>query len=272
MSSMASFEVLQSRPKAIGGEEAYVVTMTLIESVGAFVTVFVVCYYWMAERGLLKRLLLFLAPRHRREQVTLVWDDIESRLGSWVRAQAILCLVVGLLSGIGYFVMGVKYSLLLGVIAAVTEMIPVVGPFIGAVPAIVIAITQGGVSLAVMVGLWAAFVQFIEGNILVPRVMGSNIGLTPLTVIFSMLVGFALMGIVGALLAIPMAAVINVLLEVLVIREKVEGTPQAVELVTENAAAAQASAEASQLAQGSTAGQQPPQPGGAPEPPKLIVP
>jgi predicted PurR-regulated permease PerM len=217
------------------GKEAYTVTVTILESVAAVITVFVVCYYWIAERGLLKRLVLFLAPRHRKDQVTMVWDNIEQKLGMWFRAQVILCLVVGVASGVGYFFLGVKYALLLGVIAAVTELIPVAGPFLGAIPALGIAVAQGGVKLAIMVGLWAMLVQFAENNILVPRIMGKNTGITPLAVIFAMLVGYALMGIVGALLAVPTAAVVNALIEDLVIREKVEGAPKPVEIIAESA-------------------------------------
>ncbi len=192
--------------------ETLTIGLTVLEVIFSFVTVFVIAFYWLTERTFVKRFAFSLVPDDQRSNARLLWQNIESKLGAWARGQLFLMLFIGVLAGLGYAIMGLKYALVLAVFAAITELIPLVGPYIGGAPAVLVALTQDPV-LALVVLVYIVVIQLIEGNILVPRIMNSAVGVTPLTVIVGILVGSALAGIAGALLAVPIAATIQVIFD-----------------------------------------------------------
>jgi predicted PurR-regulated permease PerM len=140
------------------------------------------------------------------------------RLGYWVRGQLILMAVLAIATGVAYSVLGLPNALLLALLAGLAEAIPIVGPLLGAIPALVVAATIRP-ELVVAVAVGYVVIQFIEGNVLVPIVMKRAIGMSALMVIISLLVGAAVGGIVGAFLAIPLVAAFEVVLERLQARE-----------------------------------------------------
>ena len=180
------------------------------------VTVVLISFYWLSERNLIRRSLLGFVPDVNRARVGDIWDHIESKLGAWFRAQLILCTIVGAGCAVFYGVAGIRYWPLLAFIAGVTEIIPIIGPWIGGIPAVFIALLNGpGHALAVAV--FIVVFQQIEANVLVPRIQGDAVGLSPLTVILAILAGAALAGPIGGLLAVPISAIIQVLVQDLVI-------------------------------------------------------
>ncbi|HUE75418.1 MAG TPA: AI-2E family transporter [Chloroflexota bacterium] len=186
-------------------------TLSLFEGIFVVLTVFVIAFFWISERLTIRRLLIrAIRPEHRERTLT-IWEDVEEKLGSWVRGQLFLMTIIGVMMGAGYTLMGVQFALLLGIIAGLTEAIPIVGPYLGAIPAVLVALTQD-FQLALMVAGYTAVVQIIESNVLIPRIMKNAVGLTPLSVIVALLIGATLYGIVGALLAVPIAAVVQVAL------------------------------------------------------------
>jgi predicted PurR-regulated permease PerM len=136
----------------------------------------------------------------------------------WVRGQLILMATIGIGTATVYSLLGVPAALLLGLIAAVAEAIPIVGPLLGAIPAVIVAATVSP-QLALEVGGTYLVLQLIEGNVLVPLVMRNTTGISPFLVILSVLIGGAAGGFVGALLAVPIAAAGEVLIEGLQSRE-----------------------------------------------------
>jgi putative permease len=134
-------------------------------------------------------------------------------MGYWVRGQLALMTVVGTASTLAYLVLGLPNALLLGVFAGIVEIIPIIGPAIGAIPALITAFAFGGVELFLLVGVVYVVIQVVEGNVLVPIVMKNAVGLPPFVVITSLLVGGAVAGIMGALLAVPIATAIGAILE-----------------------------------------------------------
>jgi predicted PurR-regulated permease PerM len=179
-------------------------------------TVILISFYWMTERTLIRRALLSFAPVERRERINEIWSHIETKLGHWFRAQLILCAIIGVASGIAFFILDVQYWPLLAIFAAVTEIIPILGPWIGGIPAVLLALTDGPVK-ALVVAVFIIVLQQVEGNILVPRIQGDAIGLSPLTVILAILAGTSLAGPIGGILAVPIAAIIQVIIQDLVI-------------------------------------------------------
>lgn len=174
------------------------------------VTVLIVAFYWMTEKAIVKRLVLGLFPIQKRDRAHALWDEIESRIGGWTRGQLLLCLVIGLLSTVGYRVIGLEFWLPLGLVAGITEIIPFVGPVIGGGAAMMVALTESW-QKAVLVLVFAIALQQLEGAFLVPRVMRNAVGMTPLTVILAVLIGGSLAGALGAVLAIPVGAAAQVL-------------------------------------------------------------
>jgi predicted PurR-regulated permease PerM len=180
--------------------------------VAAAVTVLALAFFWLLERPRLQRYALAFVGERHRGGVRDSWNAIEARLGQWVRGQLILMAAVGVASGIAYTALGVPSALLLAVIAGVAEIVPIIGPLVGVVPAVLIAATVSP-ELAVLVGLVGIAIQVVEGMVLVPIVMRRTMGLSPMLAFLSVLIGAAVGGIVGALLAVPVAATLEIVLE-----------------------------------------------------------
>ena len=177
----------------------------------AIMTLFTLVFFWLISRETMQRFGLALLPMGRRGSVRGAWNAMETRMGYWVRGQLILMLTVGVMASIAYFVLGLDNALLLGVIAGITEIIPIVGPAIGAVPALIVAFVEGGPELALLVAGVYIVIQVLEGNILVPIVMKNAVGLPPFVVVVSLLMGAAVGGLMGALLAVPVTAALAVI-------------------------------------------------------------
>jgi predicted PurR-regulated permease PerM len=190
------------------------VTVGIVTGVGGgligLLSVFVMAFYYLTEKALLRRIIINQIKPAARERVERVWDQVEAQVGRWLRGQLLLCFIIGSASFIGYGVMGVRFWPLLGLWAGITEIIPIVGPWLGGIPAVAIAATQSW-DKAIMVIIFVILLQFSENSILVPRVMRGAVGLTPLTVFVAILAGTQYLGVLGALLAIPIAAAIQVI-------------------------------------------------------------
>lgn len=174
-------------------------------------TVLVIAFYYLMERQWIRRIALSSSAPATRVRVIKIWDEVEQKVGDWLRGQLTLCLVIGVTATVGYGLMGISFWPLLGLWAGVTEIIPILGPWLGGIPAVIIALTQSW-EKALMVGAFVALLQLAENTVLVPRIMRGAVGLTPLTVFIAILAGTEFAGIPGALLAIPVSAVIQVLL------------------------------------------------------------
>jgi predicted PurR-regulated permease PerM len=174
-------------------------------------TVLVISFYYLMERQWIRRIALSSSPPATRVRVIKIWDEVEQKVGDWLRGQLTLCLVIGITATIGYGLMGISFWPLLGLWAGITEIIPILGPWLGGIPAVIIALTQSW-EKALLVAGFVVLLQLMENTILVPRIMRGAVGLTPLTVFIAILAGTEFAGVPGALLAIPVAAVIQVLL------------------------------------------------------------
>jgi predicted PurR-regulated permease PerM len=184
------------------------------------ITVLTLVYFWLVERSHLQRFVLAFVPSVHRAQTRDAWNEVEIRLGGWVRGQLILMTTVGVATGATYLVIGIPSAIALGLFAGIAEAVPLVGPVIGAVPAILVTATLKPEALLPVVIAYAV-IQLVEANVLVPRVMHNAVGVSPFLIILFLLVGGAIGGIVGALIAVPMAAVLVAILERLQDREGV---------------------------------------------------
>jgi predicted PurR-regulated permease PerM len=212
----AAQQALTARPPRPG--EVVEAGLTAAQVIASLATVLAIVFFWLVEHARLQRYLLAFLPAERRAGAREAWDDVELRLGYWVRGQLILMAVMAVATGVLYSILGLPNALLLGLLAGLAEAIPIVGPILGAIPALVVAATIRP-ELVVAVILAYLVIQFVEGNVLVPIVMKRAIGMSAFMVILSLLVGAAVGGAVGAFLAIPLVAAFEVVLERLQARE-----------------------------------------------------
>jgi predicted PurR-regulated permease PerM len=206
------------RPPAPGPGAVLQLGITVAEAVASVATVLTIVFFWLVEHARLQRFALAFLPADHRAGAREAWNEIETRLGLWVRGQLILMAAIGAATGIAYTLLGLPSALLLALVAAVTEAIPIIGPLLGAIPAILVAATISPELALVVAGVYVVL-QIVEGNVLVPLVMRNTIGISPFLVIVSVLVGATAGGVVGALFAVPVAAAILVVLERLQARQ-----------------------------------------------------
>jgi predicted PurR-regulated permease PerM len=169
----------------------------------------VISIYFLAEWKGLGLHFLGIIPQRWRMEWRRLWQDINHVIRQFVRGNLVVAVIVGLLIGIGVKLVGMEYALLIGLICGIFDLIPYFGPFIAAVPAILLALTKSP-AMAFQVTLIILFVQQLEGNLISPKLMGDSVGLHPLWVIFAILAGGELAGVWGMLIAVPVAAVIRV--------------------------------------------------------------
>jgi predicted PurR-regulated permease PerM len=184
------------------------------------VTLLVMTFYYLLEKRLLRGLILDALSPSARGRVDGLWTEVEIKVGGWMRGQLLLCLIIGTIATVSYGIIGLDFWPLLGLWAGLTEIIPIVGPWIGGIPAVLIALTMSW-KLAITTAIIIVGMQTLENWVLVPRVMRGAVGLTPLTVFVAILAGTQFMGVVGAVLAIPIAATIQVILTDLLERRSV---------------------------------------------------
>ena len=210
-------------------DEVVEVGTAVAEAVVTLGTLLTIVFFWLVEHARIQRYVLAFLPGERRAGARDAWNEIETRLGLWVRGQLILMGAIGLAAGTAYWLLGLPGALLLGLIAAITEAIPIIGPLLGAIPAILVAATVSP-ELALVVAVVYVVLQFVEGSVLVPVVMRNTIGISPLLVLVSLLIGGAVGGFVGAFLAVPVAASVEIVLSRLQAREvPVAQDPAAIE-------------------------------------------
>ena len=212
------------------GTDLIALGLTFAEIVISVIAVLAMAYFWLTERARLQRFFLALLPADKHASARNTWNDIELQLGAWVRGQLILMGSVGIATTIAYFLIGLEGPLLLGLIAGLFEAIPLVGPALGAVPALIVAALTGRIEIVILVAVVYIIIQLIEGNVLVPLVMRNTIGIPPIIVFVSILAGAAIAGVPGALISVPLVAALLVIVERLQVRdETVPLTPGAPE-------------------------------------------
>lgn len=197
---------------------AFSFTLAAFDNILTIIFLLVITFYLLMEReNLESRISTFFVGHERRSNELLI--QIEEKLGSWLRGQMVLSLIVGTLAYIGLTILNVPYALPLALIAGVMEVVPVIGPIVSAIPAIGLAFTMSPI-LGLGVGAMYFVIQQLENNLIVPQVMKRAVGLNPLVVILAIAVGARLLGFAGALLAVPFTVVLQILAADIIERRK----------------------------------------------------
>jgi predicted PurR-regulated permease PerM len=187
----------------------------VIGGVFGLVTVLIVTFYLLVDSDGVLRTFVRLFPPDERPRVREACRRVTTKVSAWLGGQLLLAAIIGSTAALGLWLMGVPYFYVLALVAAIGEMIPVVGPLIAAVPAIAVGFT---VSPGIGIGVAVFFLvqQQVENHVLVPKVMEHQVGVSAVMVIIALLLGGSLLGVVGAILAVPTAAILQVLFQELV--------------------------------------------------------
>ncbi|MDP3962431.1 MAG: AI-2E family transporter, partial [bacterium] len=172
----------------------------------SFILMIVLSFYLAVQEDGVGSFLKIVSPVKHHEYIINLWKRSQRKIGYWMQGQLLLGVIVGVLVYLGLMILGVKNALLLASIATIFEIIPIFGPILAAVPAVLISFVDGGATLVLLViGLYLIIHQF-ENHLLYPLVVRKIIGISPIVVILALVIGAKLAGFLGALLAVPIAS------------------------------------------------------------------
>jgi predicted PurR-regulated permease PerM len=199
-------QVLTSAGQALGflASAAEVIFLTI--------AILLLAYHWTLNGPRTITSLMLLVPKGQRKNISELILAMETKVGSYLAGQGILCLIVGIMALAAYLLIGLPNALVLALVAGVLEAVPVVGPLLGAIPAVVVALAIAPSKL-IWVIIATLVIQQLENSVLVPRVMRKAVGVNPFVSLLAIFAFSSFFGIAGALMAIPMAAIIQLLLD-----------------------------------------------------------
>jgi len=186
----------------------------ILLTVGA---ILLIAFYWTLDGPRYIKSLTLLIPKAQRENALELLSGIETKVSAFVAGQGVLMLVVGSMALVAYLLIGLPYVLVLALVAGLMEAVPLVGPILGAVPAALVAISIGPEKL-IWVIVATVIIQQLENSLLVPRVMRKAVGVNPFVSLLAIFAFSSLLGVAGALMAIPTAAIIQLVLDRYVFR------------------------------------------------------
>ncbi len=210
--------VRQTDPELLASaEQALGVVTTAAKVVFFTIVILLLAFHWTLDGTRTIQSLIHLLPKSHRESIFELITAMESKIGYFIAGQGALCLVVGVLALIAYLIIGLPNALVLALVAGALEAVPMVGPTLGAIPAGLIALSISPTML-----LWVivatVIIQILENNLLVPRIMSKAVGVNPFVSLLAIFAFSSLFGVAGALMAIPIAAILQLLLERFVFR------------------------------------------------------
>lgn len=207
-------EAVRGAPSSSGNAMDTVATAvtSVVGGLFGFLTIFVLTFYLLLESDTIFAAFARLFPRDDRPRVKEAARKISTKVSAWLNGQLILAGTIGASAAVGLYLLGVPYFYVLALIAGFGEMIPVVGPILSAIPAVLAAFTVSP-KTALFVLIFFLLQQQIENHLLVPKVMERQVGVSAVTVIVALLIGGSVLGISGAILAVPSAAILQVLMQ-----------------------------------------------------------
>lgn len=203
-----NLEALGAQLQSIAGD-TFEVIKSVFNGVLNFFLVLILTFFLVVDEKSVDEFFLSLFPSKHGSYIVEKTEAVKKKVGQWLRGQVILMFILFAVSWVVYTILGLDYALTLAMLAGIAELVPVVGVFMAAIPALLVAFNQSPWLL-----LWTLIaiivIQQIEGNVLVPVVMKKVIGLSPIIIILAMLVGFKILGILGAIIAVPVATTLSI--------------------------------------------------------------
>ena len=186
------------------------VVSSISSTASVLVTMPFVLFFLLKDASHFNKFVISLLPKKLEKPVAETIDEIDDKVGSYIQGQMLVSLCIGVMLFIGYNIIGLHYAFSLATIAAFLSIVPYLGPVIAITPAMLVAASTSWIMVLKMLVVWG-IVQFLEGNIISPNIMGRSMNMHPLTVIFVILIGVNIGGVVGAILGIPVYSILKVL-------------------------------------------------------------
>ncbi len=193
------------------GQSFFSVTISIFGGIASAVTIIVLSFYLALESKSASKFVLSFIPEKKKESWGKIGHQIIEKIGGWLRGQVLLCLVIGFFDYIALLIIGVPYALTLAVLGMVLEIVPIVGPLVAGIAAVLVTLATAGWIKALIVAAVYILIQQLENHILVPKIMQKSVGLSPVVILIALIIGAKLAGILGAILAIPVIAAISVI-------------------------------------------------------------
>ncbi len=211
---MSVREAVEKAPVGSGDAVGRVVQALwgVVGGVAGLFTILILAFYFLVDADGIVGTFVRLFPPGSRRRVRDACSTVTTKVSAWLGGQLLLAAIIGSTAALALWLMGVPYFYVLALIAALGEMVPIIGPLLAAIPAIAVAFTVSP-ALALGVAIFFIVQQQVENHVLVPTVMKRQVGVSAVVVIVSLLLGGSLLGIVGAILAVPTAAILHVLFQ-----------------------------------------------------------
>lgn len=189
-------------------QNAFTTASVVLGGLLSFVLIIVLSFYLAVQAGGIASFLKTVTPASRRKYVVELWGRAEQKIGFWLQGQLLLGVIIGVLTYLGLTLLGVKHALLLAFIAGIFELIPLFGPILAAIPAVVLSFMSGGFGSAILVTGFYLIIQQFENQLIYPLVVKKVVGVPPIISIVALVIGAKLAGFLGLLLAVPVAAIL----------------------------------------------------------------
>ena len=197
--------ILINAGQSVIGKTLGTVTNTVTTVIGLAIVPFML-FYLLKDREAATEEIYSLMPSESQKHAKNIVNITNRVLGSYVRAQLTLGVIVGTVVSVGLYFLGIKFSVLLGIVAGVTELIPIIGPLLGAVPGILVTLASSPEKILWVLSLYVG-IQLIENTLLVPRIQGHAVQMHPIIIMFVLVVGSEAAGLFGVIISVPLAAV-----------------------------------------------------------------
>jgi len=191
------------------------ITLYIGNTINILITIVLVpfiTFYLLVDYQVLEKTIITFVPKKERKKFIRIARDIDEALGNYIRGQLIVCLIIGILAYIGYLIIKLPYALVFAVIVAITNVIPYLGAYIGATPAILVGLSISW-HMGASVFIVNMIIQLIEGNVISPQIVGKKLHMHPLFIIIALMIGGKLAGIIGLILAVPIFAILRVIIQ-----------------------------------------------------------
>jgi predicted PurR-regulated permease PerM len=214
-------EAMERAPGA-GGDAVGKVAVAVVSFAGGLfgiITILILSFYILIDSANIRASMLKLFPRKDRQRVAAASHEVTVKVSAWLGGQLLLGASIGTTTAIGLWALGIPFFYVLALVAGIGELIPVVGPILSAIPVLAVAATIS-LKKVLIVLAFVVLQQQLENHVLVPKIMSRQVGVSPVTVFVALLIGGSLLGIVGAILAIPTAAILQVVANELLAEEE----------------------------------------------------